>query len=226
MDSGSDPIYQRLRRLIIEGYYPPGTRLVEDRLARDLGVSRTPIREALTRVAIEGLVQITPNRGAVVRTFSREDLIDTFDLRAVIEGHAAYRAALRITSSDLEQLEQTAVALESFETRRFSERNEEVHYLVEHNHQFHAAIIAASANRRLQAILPMVVDVPMQYRSFFWYTRSERAISNFFHRGILHALRQRDADRARALMQEHIYHGRDVLLESLRNDSKLEQDLP
>ena len=207
--------YSQLRRLIIEGHYAPGTRLVEDRLARELGVSRTPVRQALARVASEGLVQIFPNRGAVVRTFSRDDLTDAYDLRAALEGFAAFRAATRISAEQLAELERAAEALEQSLNRPFASREQEIHYLVAENQRFHSTIIAASGNGRLPVLLPAVLDVPLQYRSFNHYTHNERAVSNFFHRRILDALRARDADRARAMMQEHIYRGRDVLLESL-----------
>lgn len=217
--STSDPVYHQLRRLIIEGHYAPGARLVEDRLARDLGVSRTPVRQALARVASEGLVQIFPNRGAVVRTFTRADLLDAYELRAIMEGHAAARAARQITADQLAALEQAAAALEGSLSRSFASRAEEVHFLVEQNQLFHSTIVHAAGNRRLATMLPVVVDVPLQYRSFYWYSRAERAVSNFFHQGILRALRDADADRARALMQEHIYRGRDVLLEGLGRET-------
>lgn len=217
--AGSDPTYRQLRRLIIEGHYAPGARLVEDRLARELGVSRTPVRQALARVAMEGLVQIAPNRGAVVRTFSRDDLKEAYDLRALMEGFAAFRAAGRISPAQLTALEDAAAALEGSLGREFPSRAEEIHFLVDQNQRFHGAIIAASGNSRLGALLPVIVDVPLQYHSFHWYTREERAVSNFFHRRILQALQGSDADRARALMQEHIYRGRDVLLESLTEAS-------
>jgi DNA-binding GntR family transcriptional regulator len=219
MNAG-DPVYSELRRLIIEGRYGPGMRLVEERLAQDLGVSRTPIRQALARVAAEGLVTIYPNRGAVVRTFTHADLIDTYDLRAAMEGYGAYRAAERISDEQLLLLEQTSLALELSLQRHFASREDEIHFLVAQNEIFHTTIIEASGNQRLRTLLPTIVDVPMQFRSFAYYTVEERGVSNFFHRGILRALRDGDADRARSVMQEHIYRGRDVLLESLLVNSE------
>ncbi len=210
-----DPVYLALRRLIIEGRYAPGARLVEERIAQDLGVSRTPVRQALARVAAEGLVRIYPNRGAVVRTFSREDLVQAFELRAVLEGHAAASAAARITTTQLARLEEAIQALEDSLARRFDSRQAEVHFLVEQNQRFHSTIIGASGNQRLADILPQVVDVPLQFRSFYWYSPEERRISNFFHRSIANALHRREPERARAMMTEHIFHGRDFLLKSL-----------
>lgn len=210
-----DPIYNALRRKIIEGQYAPGTRLVEGRLAQELGVSRTPVRQALARAAAEGLVRLYPNRGAVVRAFTADDLIQAYDLRAVLEGHAAYRAALCISPSELAVLEAEAEALEGALAQQFPSRQDEVHFLVDHNKVFHDTIIVASGNARLAEVVGHVVDVPLQFRSFFWYTPEERRISNFFHRSILHALRSRDPDRARAMMHEHILSGRDSLLKNL-----------
>jgi DNA-binding GntR family transcriptional regulator len=210
-----DPVYRELRCFIIEGRYAPGVRLIEERLAHDLGVSRTPIRQALARAAAEGLVRIYPNRGAVVRAFTRDDLVQTYDLRAVLEGYAAHQAAQRITPAQFAVLEAEHAALKSSIRRQFASREEEVHFLVEHNQVFHDTIISAGGNQRLVDLLPMVVVVPLQFRSFYWYGHDERQISNFFHGSILAALRLRDGERARALMQEHIYSGRDFLLKSL-----------
>lgn len=218
-DATTDWVYRELRRLIIQGNYAPGKRLVEERLAQELGVSRTPVREALARAAAEGLIRIYPNRGAVVRTFTRDDLTQIFDLRAVLEGYAAYQAALRISPDQLDLLKQEAAALEASLEQTFVSREAEVQFLVDHNATFHQIIITTSGNERLADLLRMVVNVPLQFRSFYWYTLEERHISNFFHRTILHALQTQEADRARAIMQEHIYFGRDFLLDSLEDEN-------
>ncbi|ACL25952.1 GntR family transcriptional regulator [Chloroflexus aggregans] len=217
--SSADQVYQRLRRLLIEGYYPPGTRLIEERLAQDLGVSRTPVRQALVRAAAEGLVQIFPNRGAVARNFTTNDLLEMYDLRALLEGHAAYLAAQHITAAQLERMEAAAAALEASLQQHFDRREDEVHFLVEQNAIFHQTIAEAAGNQRLIAMLNQIVAIPLQFRSFYWYRAEERHISNFFHRSILTALKLGDGDRARAMMREHIFYGRDVLLQSRRTET-------
>ncbi|OAN47069.1 GntR family transcriptional regulator [Chloroflexus islandicus] len=218
-ESSADQVYQRLRRLLIEGHYPPGSRLVEERLASDLGVSRTPVRQALVRAAAEGLVQIFPNRGAVARSFTIDDLLEMYDLRALLEGHAAFLAAQRITPDQLARMEAAAAALEDSLNHTFARREDEVHFLVEQNAVFHQTIAEAAGNQRLIAMLNQIVAVPLQFRSFYWYRKEERQISNFFHRSILNALTLGDGDRARAMMREHIFYGRDVLLQSRRAES-------
>ncbi|WP_298403187.1 GntR family transcriptional regulator [uncultured Chloroflexus sp.] len=217
--SSADQVYQRLRRLLIEGHYPPGSRLVEERLASDLGVSRTPVRQALVRAAAEGLVQIFPNRGAVARSFTIDDLLEMYDLRALLEGHAAFLAAQRISPEQLARMEAAAAALEDSLNQTFARREDEVHFLVEQNAVFHQTIAEAAGNQRLIAMLNQIVAVPLQFRSFYWYRPEERQISNFFHRSILNALVLGDGDRARAMMREHILYGRDVLLQSRRAES-------
>ena len=101
-------ILERLRALILTGEYGPDERLIEEQLAERLGVSRTPVRQALTMLEAEGLVEIAPNRGATVCSFSIEDVWDIYDLRAVLEGHAARRAAGRIEKRDLKRLQELA----------------------------------------------------------------------------------------------------------------------
>src|SRR6476661_9145774 len=93
-----------LEEAILEGDLKPGERLRAEALAQRFGTSRTPIREALLQLEGQGLVEVEPNRGAVVRTFDRDDLMDLYEVRALIEPHAAARAATRISDADIERL--------------------------------------------------------------------------------------------------------------------------
>ena len=96
----------QLQHAILEGVLKPGERLRAEALAQRFGTSRTPIREALLQLEAQGLVEVEPNRGAVVRTFDREDLFDLYQVRALLEPQAAALAARRITDSEIAQLEQ------------------------------------------------------------------------------------------------------------------------
>jgi DNA-binding GntR family transcriptional regulator len=219
---GPNRILERLRRLILEGEYGPDERLVEGQLAKRLGVSRTPIRQALTMLEAEGLVEITPNKGAVVCSFSVEDVWDIYDLRAVLEGHAARRAAGRIREEELSRLRDVVEAMETISPVRFADRGEESRWLVAANQEFHGTIVAASRNGRLGKLIRRTVEVPLVFKAFFWYTPYERAISNHYHRQILKALESADGERAEILMREHIYEGRDFVIKALEED--LEED--
>jgi DNA-binding GntR family transcriptional regulator len=191
--------------------------LIEEQLAERLGVSRTPVRQALTMLEAEGLVEITPNRGATVCSFSIEDVWDIYDLRAVLEGHAARQAAGRIQRHELERLRELAGQMEGL-AGRFDDHEEGIRTLVGLNQKFHGTIVEASRNRRLKRLINRTVEVPLMFKAFFWYTPHERTISNYFHRQILDALEKGDADRAESIMREHVYEGRDFVIGALKED--------
>src|ERR1700682_3154662 len=96
-----------IREAILEGRLEPGARLKEEELARELGISRTPVREALLMLQAEGLIETVPNRGAVVRTHDADDLIDLYQLRALLEGYAARQAAARVSDEELDLLRES-----------------------------------------------------------------------------------------------------------------------
>jgi DNA-binding GntR family transcriptional regulator len=210
-------ILERLRALILTGEYGPDERLIEEQLAERLGVSRTPVRQALTMLEAEGLVEIAPNRGATVCSFSIEDVWDIYDLRAVLEGHAARRAAGRIERRELKRLQELAVEMEGL-PGRFDDHEEEIRVLVALNQEFHDTIVQASCNRRLEHLINRTVEIPLMFKAFFWYTPHERTISNHFHRQILKSLERGDADRAEIIMREHVYEGRDFVIGALKED--------
>jgi DNA-binding GntR family transcriptional regulator len=211
---GSVGILERLRALILTGEYGPDERLIEEQLAERLGVSRTPVRQALTMLEAEGLVEIEPNRGATVCSFSIDDVWDIYDLRAVLEGHAARRAAGRVERRELEYLRELTGEMEGL-AGRFDDHEEEIRALVGLNQEFHGTIVRASRNRRLGRLINRTVEIPLMFKAFFWYTPHERIISNHYHRQILEALEGGDADRAEIIMREHVYEGRDFVLRAL-----------
>ena len=220
-DGGNGPrpvgVLERLRALILTGEYGPEERLIEEQLAERLGVSRTPVRQALTMLEAEGLVEITPNRGATVCSFSIEDVRDIYDLRAVLEGHAARLAAGRIERRELERLRELAREMEGL-PGQFDDHEEEIRALVALNQEFHGTIVEASRNRRLERLINRTVEIPLMFKAFCWYTAHERTISNHYHRQILEALENGDADRAEIKMREHVYEGRDFVIRALKED--------
>lgn len=221
-DRGERPgpvgVFERLRRSILEGEYGPNERLIEEQLAEKIGVSRTPIRQALTMLEAEGLVEIVPNKGAMVCSFSAEEVWDIYDLRAVLEGHAARRAAGRIGTDDLERLRALADEMEGL-VGRYDDHEDEIRRLVVLNQEFHGAIVAASRNKRLEILIRRTVQIPLMFKAFYWYGPHERTISNHYHRQILIALQSGDADRAEIVMREHVYEGRDFVIKALKEEA-------
>lgn len=210
---------EALRRSIVEGEYAPRQRLIEEQLADRLGVSRTPVRQALTMLEAEGLVEIVPNRGAMVCSFSAADVWEIYDLRAVLEGHAARRAASRIGAGDLERMGELAREMEGIEPGVSGEHEGETRRLVTCNGEFHGTILRASDNARLERLVQRTVQVPLVFKAFFLYGPEERVISNHYHRQILRALRQGDGERAEIVMREHVYEGRDFVIRALKEDA-------
>ena len=212
-------ILERLRHSILMGEYGPQERLIEEQLAERLGVSQTPIRQALARLEAEGLVEIAPNKGAMVCAFSIEDVWDIYDLRAVLEGYAARRAASRIGEEELLRLRTLAGEMEAA-PGSFTDHEEEIRWLVATNQEFHGTIVVASRNDRLEKLIQRTVQLPLAFKAFFWYTPHERAISNHYHRQILGALETGDTERAEIIMREHVYEGRDFVIKALKEDMK------
>ena len=216
--AGPAALAERLRRSIVEGEYAPRQRLIEEQLAERLGVSRTPVRQALTMLEAEGLVEIVPNKGAMVCSYGDEDVFEIYDLRAVLEGHAARRAASRIATADLGRMRDLAVEMEGIEPGVSGEHERETRRLVACNGEFHGLILSASDNGRLEKLVRRTVQVPLVFKAFFLYGPKERTISNHYHRQVLKALEDGDGERAEIVMRQHVYEGRDFVLQALAGD--------
>jgi DNA-binding GntR family transcriptional regulator len=196
-----------IRQAILDGRLPPGRRLKEEELAQELGISRTPVREALLMLQAEALVDATPNRGAAVRSYSVEDLTDLYQLRALLEGYAARRAGTRLSDEGIRILRESC---DRFEELLGDEAN--MGALVEENFFFHQAILEGAGSPRLGTMVRQVIEVPLVYRSYIWYSPEQQQISSHYHSQIMRALEARDSERAELVMKEHIFEARDVLL--------------
>jgi DNA-binding GntR family transcriptional regulator len=201
-----------IREAIIEGRLEPGRRLKEEELARELGISRTPIREALLMLQAEGLVDAIPNRGAMVRVHTPEDLEDLYQLRALLEGFAARRAATRIAEQQVEQLRASCDRFEGLDP------DKKLRELVRENLLFHSAILDIAGSARLASMVRRVIELPLVYKSYIWYSPDQKRISVHYHRQIVNALAARDAERAELIMKEHVFEARDLLVARLRED--------
>lgn len=171
------------------------------------------------RLEAEGLVEIVPNRGAMVCSFRIDDVWDIYDLRAVLEGYAARRAADRIEDTELRRLRELCAEMDGL-VGRFSNHEEETRTLVSLNNEFHGTIVASSRNKRLERLIRSTVEIPLVFKAFFWYGPRERMISNHYHRQIVYALEARDSERAEIIMREHVYEGRDFVIKALKEEAE------
>ena len=199
-----------IREAIVDGRLDPGRRLKEEELARELGISRTPVREALLMLQAEGLVVAIPNRGAMVRVHSPEDLDDLYQLRALLEGYAARRAATRISPDQVEELRGSCDRFDALSPEN------ELRELVRENLSFHSSIIDAAGSARLTSMVRRVIELPLVYKSYIWYSPDQKQISVHYHRQIVTALAARDSERAELIMKEHVFEARDLLVSNLR----------
>ena len=208
MGSAIERAYGGIRQGILSGAHAPASHLREEELAAATGVSRTPVREALRRLAAEGLVELTPNRGVRVAAWSERDLQEIFELRALLESYGARLAAGRVTAPAVAELAALAAAMEQAARSRARDRLEQV---AEINNRFHQGVLAAAANERLVALLGHVVQVPLVRHTFRRYAPAELGRSLAQHREILEALRHRDPAWAESAMRSHILGARNVV---------------
>ncbi len=201
----------RLRQRIVEGQLAPGAKLNERELAELLNVSRTPLREAIRMLAAEGLVELLPNRGAVVAQMSAQDVADTFEVIAGLEGQSGELAAQRITEAELAEIRALHYEMMAAWTRR----DLPTYYRL--NAQIHAQINAAARNPVL-AHTWRTVNARLQalrFRSNFDEAKWKRAVKE--HERMVELLAARDSAGLRALLVEHLVHKRDAVLELMKN---------
>jgi GntR family transcriptional regulator of vanillate catabolism len=207
----------RLREMILRGDLAPGERLAELTLAERLGVSRTPIRQALPALAREGLLAAAGRRGYVVRSFSPQDVIDAIETRGLLEGLAARRVAERGASSELlERLKTCLAEGDSILGKRRFESADEQRYS-EMNGRFHALIVEGAASRIVADSLAHNDHVPFASARAVAFSRDPAVllpVLNYAHRqhhAIVQALENREAARVEALMREHAAPVKEVL---------------
>ncbi len=197
-----DVILQR----IVSHEYPPGARLVETRIAQELGVSQAPVREALRDLEQLGCIVHEPFRGCSVRAFSAEELLEAFPVRAALEALAARLAAERITEEELLQL------ADLLETMRAAARRGDAHDQSQANASFHATIVRAARNATLERQWSFLEPYSRTYLTVSQPGLDLLALSER-HVPILDALRARDGDAAADAMHRHLMDAAELLKE-------------
>jgi len=191
-------VYDHLRAEILAGRLEPGTELAEVALSEQLGVSRGPLREAIGRLAAEGLVTVRPRRGAVVRSLSKQEFVELYQVREALEMLAVRLAVPRLGDEGVAELERLVAAMTAH-----AERNEVTEFF-EANSAFHLQLVEAAGNAKLQELYDQLLAQLGRYRlqSLTLRGNLERSVAE--HAAILRAIKRGDADRAAHLMSEHI----------------------
>ena len=219
----ADQARVQIRNAIFEGKIKPEERLTIERIASELGISRTPVREALKLLEADGIVRVLPNRGAVVQRFDKDELVERYSVRALLEGYdteMACRApdpALAALVTDLEA-NCAAMAAAIAELERIDaagppgERDlEQIGKLLELNGKFHKRILEASGTVLVGRVLESL-HMPLAYRLYQWRAPARRKAVLDYHLAIVTAMREGMAKRARKLIEDHIADVRDFLI--------------
>lgn len=205
-------VLDAIREAIINGTLKPRERLMEIQLAEELGVSRTPIREALRKLELEGFIVMVPRKGAYVADISFKDIADVFEIRAALEALAAGLAAERITDEELEEMERLVVE------KAEAIANQNMERLVQVDTMFHEAIYKASRNERLTSIISNLREQIQRYRttSLAYPGRMQRSLEE--HRGIVEAIQSRDPQIAQQVAREHIENAENSMIDAIKKD--------
>ncbi|HEY8370848.1 MAG TPA: GntR family transcriptional regulator [Thermodesulfobacteriota bacterium] len=209
-----EEVYVRLRQAILDSVYPAGTKLVEADLAAALCISRTPIREALHKLELEGLVERVPGgTGLRVAGLSREEVEEIYGIRATLEGYAARLAAARMTGAEAARLsallDASAEAVAAGDTEA----------LLRINTEFHGAIYRIAGSRRLEGLVRGLHERVMRYRAATLEIDGQGRVGLDEHRAILGALAAGDAARAEALAVAHVRRKMRVVAEHLSTET-------
>lgn len=204
-----DVVFNTLRQAILKGELKPGERLMEIALAEKLGVSRTPIREAMRKLELEGLVVMIPRRGAQVANITEKDLNDVLEVRIALENVAIEKACTRMSEEDMGRL---WLAAKEFE-RTMAEGN--LVRLAEADVAFHEIIYRASDNKRLNQVLNNLREQIYRYRVEYLKEEETRNLLVKEHEELTKAIRQRDVKKAQEISFRHIENQRRAIIQSI-----------
>jgi DNA-binding GntR family transcriptional regulator len=206
--------YYSLRQFIIDGEMKPGEKLIESKLAEKIGISRTPIREALRRLELEGLVTYIPLQGAQVTRFDKKSIIDLYRCRATLEGLAASEAALNINKEQLSVIEESIMLAEQFHKKGDLQKT------VEKNSLFHEIILLATNNNTL---IQLMGQIKIQILRFRTITSIYGFRPTFMqeHKEIYESLKDKAHIEAGDLMKLHVERDLETILDKLETNKIL-----
>lgn len=191
-------VYEELKMQILKGSIIPGTRMMEVELAEEMGVSRTPIREAIRKLEKEGLVTIEPRRGAYASMISTEDMVEILEVRQDLEGLAAFFAADRMTQEQMKELRKVSDSYNDAVKRGNMED------MIRHDTRFHHIIVESCRNKILVQMIEQLQELVLRFRYIYYdnFRRAENMPEE--HEAILTAIAEGNADKARAAADIHI----------------------
>ncbi len=214
-----DIVFDAIKEAILTGRLKPGERLMEVQLAEEMGVSRTPVREAIRKLELEGLVVMVPRKGAYVSGLTLKDAAEVFEIRSSLEGLAAALAAERITDDEIKTLDEILNDIAKAREEGDAET------IVKKDMEFHQNLFKASRNKRLAQIIYNLKEQIDRFRiqSLSNPDRVKKLLSE--HKAILDAIKKGDAESAERLAKAHIYESEYNVMNMLRKEMHFEEEL-
>jgi len=219
MSNATERAYVYVREQILSGRYAAGSHLKEEHIAIDAKVSRTPVREALRRLSTEHMVKFVPNQGAFVISWEDDEVDGIFNIRIMLEGYSAYRAASRIDNEGISEMEACADEIEKLCKQHNNENHRKT---IEFNHRLHSIIVEAAGSEHLRRLLVSLVEIPMLLKTIDRYSNKDVERSNNHHRELIEAFKARDGDWARNVMESHLRAGHRIYVSKEPSELKSE----
>ncbi len=209
-----EQVYRKLKESILNVMLEPNQRLIEEKLAAEMGTSRTPVREAIQKLEKEGLIHKLPKGGFAVNVIADEEIEEVFGVRSVLEGYAAYLATMRATDEDLR-------AMESIVKRQeICLENGETDEVVRLNTDFHDMIYACAKSKKLLAIINDLRDFIFRYRLLILRYEGMATISIQDHKDMIALMRAKNARRVEKLVRKHIIRGMALIKKKIRQEAR------
>lgn len=209
-----EEVYESLKKSILHGKLRGGQRLIEETLANQIGISRTPVREAFHKLERDDLVTRLPKGGFAVREFTKEDVEEIFGIRSALESYASYLASLHITPEKISQLEKKVKELEDALEKRDDEK------FIQLNTEFHDLIYKSCKSKKLIEMINNFRDYFYRYRSALIHTEKGMNYSIEDHRRMLEAMKKKNPRLVERLVRNHLARGKELIIREI-NERKM-----
>ena len=209
-----EEVYESLKKSILHGKLKGGQRLIEETLADQIGISRTPVREAFHKLERDDLVTRLPKGGFAVREFTKEDVEEIFGIRSALESYASYLASLHITPEKISQLEKKVKELEDALEKRDDEK------FIQLNTEFHDLIYKSCKSKKLIEMINNFRDYFYRYRSILIHTGKGMNYSIEDHRRMLEAMKKKNPRLVERLVRSHLARGKELVIREI-NERKI-----
>ncbi len=211
-----DYVYEKLKQAIIDGEITPGSRIIEGRIANILGISRTPVREAIHKLDRSGFLERLPSGGFTVSSLTREEIEEVFGIRSVLESYAARLAAINYNQEELKLLEAKLKEYKSCLEKG------QLDALNDINTEFHDTLYTLSRSPKLVEIIGNLKDHISRFRKILLNDARLAKVSDYDHQRMLEAMKRRDPDGVEKLVKEHILRGQKMVLKKYQFDMEEE----